>query len=67
MADTDPQKAITFETRGKIAIITLNLEKKLNALTADCYFRIACLLNDIAKRDDITITVLTGKGRFFSA
>lgn len=62
-----PEEAITLETRGKVAIITLCNEKKLNAMTQDYYFRISQLLREIAKRDDIYITVLTGKGRFFSA
>ncbi|KAL1640495.1 dodecenoyl-CoA isomerase [Diplodia intermedia] len=63
----DPTQAVTLEIRGKIAIITLNQEKKLNALSQDLYYRIAQLLNEIAKRDDIYITLLTAKGRFFSA
>ncbi|KAF2427171.1 peroxisomal d3,d2-enoyl-CoA isomeras-like protein [Tothia fuscella] len=58
---------ITLETRGKIAIITLNREKKLNALDADLYYRLATLMNDVAAMPDITVTVLTGKGRYFSA
>ncbi len=60
-------EAITFETRGKVAIITLNREKKLNALSADLYYRLAVLMNQVAAREDIFITILTGKGRFFSA
>ncbi|KAH7058883.1 ClpP/crotonase-like domain-containing protein [Macrophomina phaseolina] len=63
----DPTQAVTFEVRGKIAIITLNQEKKLNAMTADLYYRLSQLLHEIAKRDDIYITLLTAKGRFFSA
>lgn len=58
---------ITLSTQGKVAIITLNLPEKLNALTQDLYYQLACLLHEIAKRDDIYITVLTGKGRYFSA
>ena len=58
---------ITLTTQGKIAIITLNLPNKLNALTQDLYYRLACLLREIARREDIYITVLTGKGRYFSA
>ncbi|KAI9813773.1 MAG: hypothetical protein M1827_003563 [Pycnora praestabilis] len=58
---------ITLTTRGKIAIITLNLEKKLNALSQDLYYRLSCLMREVAARDDIYITVLTGRGRFFSA
>ena len=58
---------ITLSTQGKIAIITLNLPKKLNALTQDLYYRLSCTMREVAARDDIYITILTGKGRFFSA
>lgn len=57
----------SFAHNGRTAIITIDRQKKLNALTQDHYFRIAELLNDIAKMEDVVITVLTGKGRFFSA
>lgn len=67
MADLDPQTAIQFEKRGKVAIITLNAEKKLNAMNLACYFRIAKLLYEIAEMPDIVVTVVTGKGRYFSA
>lgn len=60
-------KDILFEKRGKVAIITFNLEKKLNALTAKLYFELGALMNKIAEMPDIVITVITGKGRFFSA
>ncbi|KAL9104376.1 MAG: hypothetical protein Q9163_000676 [Psora crenata] len=58
---------ITLETQGKIAIITLNLPKKLNALTQDLYYRLSCVMREVAARNEIYITVLTGNGRFFSA
>ena len=58
---------ITLNYEGKIALITLNLPKKLNALTQDLYYILASMLREIAARDDIYITVLTGKGRYFSA
>ena len=58
---------ITLTTEGKIATITLNLPKKLNALTQDLYYRLSCVMREVAKRDDIYITILTGKGRYFSA
>lgn len=61
------EDAVTLTTRGKVAIITLNLEKKLNALSQDLYYRLSCLMREIAARDDIFITILTGKGRYFSA
>lgn len=61
------EDSVNLTTRGKIAIITLNLPKKLNALTQDLYYRLSCLMREIATRDDIYITILTGKGRYFSA
>ncbi|KAI9892342.1 MAG: hypothetical protein M1814_001543 [Vezdaea aestivalis] len=58
---------ITLTTRGKIAIITLNLPHKLNALGQLGYYKLASLMREVDQRDDILITVLTGTGRFFSA
>lgn len=67
MAGVSPEDGVKFETRGKVAIVTLNIPKKLNAMTQDHYFRVSQLLREIARMDDIYITVLTGKGKFFSA
>lgn len=61
---TDP---ILLEYRGKIAIVTLNLETKLNALTQPLYYQLAQHLRAIDQRPEIYITILTAKGRFFSA
>ncbi|EXJ80425.1 enoyl-CoA hydratase [Capronia coronata CBS 617.96] len=62
-----PEEAVLYRTEGRIAIITLNQPKKLNAMNQAYYYRISCLLRDIAANPDISITVLTGTGRFFSA
>ena len=67
MAAPKPIDEILFETQGRVAIITLNQPKKLNALGQDLYFHVAQLLRHIDTRDDIFITILTAKGRFFSA
>jgi len=61
------QNEVTLKYQAPIAIITLNRTKKLNAMTQHHYYRISCLLREVALRDDITITVITGTGRFFSA
>ncbi|KAK3719626.1 dodecenoyl-CoA isomerase [Vermiconidia calcicola] len=53
--------------RGHIAVITLNNEKKLNAMTQDNYYTLSQHLREIADKPDVYITVLTGKGKFFSA
>jgi len=62
-----PEEAVLYETRGKIAIITMNVPKKLNAMNQGYYFRISQLMRQIAKDDSIFITIITAKGRFFSA
>ncbi|QIX01673.1 hypothetical protein AMS68_007190 [Peltaster fructicola] len=67
MADLTPEQTISLEIRGKVAIITISNEKKLNAMTQDMYYRVSQLLREVAKKDDVYITVLAGKGRFFSA
>ena len=64
---SSPEKSVTLSIDGKIAIIILNLPEKLNALTQDLYYRVSCLMREIAARNDIYITILTGKGRYFSA
>jgi len=64
---TSLEDEVTFEVKGKIAIIKLNQPKKLNALGQPQYFRLASLLREIAEKDEIVFTVLTGTGRFFSA
>ncbi|KAL9112728.1 MAG: hypothetical protein Q9227_003031 [Pyrenula ochraceoflavens] len=58
---------IQLSYQGKVAIITINNPKKLGALNQDCYYRISCLLRDIAEKPEIQITLLVGTGRFFSA
>jgi peroxisomal 3,2-trans-enoyl-CoA isomerase len=58
---------ILLEKRGKVAIITFNREKKLNALNSDLYFKLGSMMQQVAAMPDIFITVITGKGRFFSS
>ena len=62
-----PSDIITLSYSGKVATITLDNPKKLNALNADLYYYIATLLREIAQREDIYVTLFTGTGRFFSA
>ncbi|KAM7223844.1 d3,d2-enoyl-coa isomerase [Rhypophila decipiens] len=67
MAATAPTGAIQIEYKGRLAIITINNEKKLNALNMVQYMELASAMNEVAKRDDVYITLLIGKGRYFSA
>lgn len=61
---TDP---ILLATHGQTATITLNLPHKLNALSQDLYYQLATYLRQIADNPTIYLTILTGKGRYFSA
>ena len=58
---------VTLNTEGKIAYIRINVPNKLGALTQDLYYRLAYLMREVAKRDDVFITILTGTGPYFSA
>jgi len=60
-------RPVSVEYRGRVAIITINNQKQLNALTQDKYYQLATYLREIAEHDEVYITVLTGKGRYFSA
>ncbi|KAI5804068.1 ClpP/crotonase-like domain-containing protein [Peziza echinospora] len=62
-----PQDPILVTIDGPIAIITLNLPHKLNALTADLYRDLGYKLREISANPTILITLLTGNGRYFSA
>jgi hypothetical protein len=55
---------VRVEYKGRIAVITIDNEKKLNALTQDGYYLIAKFLREIATHDEVFITVLTGMGKF---
>lgn len=57
MADT-----VKVEYKGKIAVITIDNEKKLNALNQDGYYQLAKYMREVATHDEVFITVLTGKG-----
>ncbi len=64
---TSSGREIILTYQGRIAIITLNRPSKLNALSGDLYYELAQKMREVAQRDDIYITILTGAGRFFSA
>ena len=55
---------VTVEYKGKIAVITIDNQKKLNALDQDGYYLLAKYMREIATHDEVFITVLTGKGMF---
>ena len=58
---------IEVEYLGRVAVITINNDKKLNALNQLQYYELSQKLREVATHDEVYITVLTGKGRYFSA
>ena len=70
MSDTSDlplEQWITLEYQDRIAIITINRPDKLNALPKDGFYRITQCLREIETHDEVLVTLLTGKGRFFCA
>jgi enoyl-CoA hydratase/carnithine racemase len=58
---------ISYEIKGKFAVITLNKPKRLNALILDEFGDLAATLQEIDKIESVVVTILTGTGKFFSA
>lgn len=62
-----PNNAITVDYNGRIAVITLNQPEKLNSFNEEQFYFLGECLREIAKHDEVTITLLIGTGRFFSS
>jgi enoyl-CoA hydratase/carnithine racemase len=58
---------ITFEIDGRVAHLTLQRPDKLNALNDDVRRAIAGALTELEERPDVSVLVLSGAGRSFSA
>jgi peroxisomal 3,2-trans-enoyl-CoA isomerase len=58
---------IKVDYRGRIAILTIDNPSKLNALSGAQYYELAQRMQEVAEHDEVYITILIGKGRFFSA
>merc|ERR1712000_371163 len=57
MADmASPEEAVLYRKQGRVAIVTLNQPKKLNAMTQPYYYRVSCLLREIAEDPDVSDT-----------
>jgi len=57
---------VVVETKGDIALITLNRPEKLNAITAKMLNGLLAAIDEIGRSEAIGAAVLTGRGRAFS-
>lgn len=58
---------IRYETKGRIALVTLNRPEKLNAWTPLMENEFIDAVNETARNDDLSVLVVTGEGRGFCA
>ncbi|KAK7415091.1 dodecenoyl-CoA isomerase [Neonectria punicea] len=61
------ESVINLEYRGRVAVLTIDNEAKLNSLSQEQYYDLAQKMREIATHDEVFITVLLAKGRYFSA
>lgn len=61
------ENAIQVTYEGRLAVVTIANEKKLNALNQQQYYALSEALREIATHDEVFITLLIGKGKYFSA
>jgi len=60
-------ETITFEKDGPIGILTLNVPKKLNAISETLEKEVHAALDIAESDDDVRVVLLTGAGRAFCA
>lgn len=60
-------ETITFEKDGAIGVLTLNVPKKLNAISEKMIDEANTVLDAAEKDDDVRVILLTGAGRAFCA
>lgn len=61
------EDAVLVEDRGRVRVLTLNRPKQLNAFNDAQYDALARELREAADHPRITVVVITGNGRAFSA
>lgn len=66
MSDTEYQNLL-IERRGRVALVTLNRPKALNALNSDVMYELVACAQDLDADDDIGCIVLTGSEKAFAA
>ncbi|MDU2065370.1 MAG: enoyl-CoA hydratase [Sporomusaceae bacterium] len=63
----EQSQVVRVKTANKIAIITMNRPKAMNALNQDMVNQLLCTLQEVENDPIIRTVILTGEGRAFSA
>ncbi|KAH7476017.1 hypothetical protein FOMA001_g11221 [Fusarium oxysporum f. sp. matthiolae] len=61
------ESTLQLEYRGRVAVLTICNERKLNAFNSAQYYDLAQKMREIATHDEVFTTVILAKGRYFSA
>jgi len=61
------EESILIEDRGRVRIIKMNRPDRLNAFNNDQYDALAAALRDAAEHPQVSVAILTGEGRAFTA
>jgi peroxisomal 3,2-trans-enoyl-CoA isomerase len=67
MAAPGSESVVSVEYRGRVAVVTIDNQSKLNALSQMQYYDLSQKMREIATHDEVFVTVLLAKGRYFSA
>jgi len=67
MAEEDTPDVVLTETRGRVMIITLNRPEAMNAVNQELAQKLAAAIDELDNNPEISVGVLAGNGRGFSA
>jgi enoyl-CoA hydratase len=67
MSETNGQEAVLFETRGRVALITLNRPERANAQDSELLYALDDAFHRFAQDDDLGVAILRGAGKHFSS
>lgn len=59
------EKTVLFEVEGNVAVITLNRPERHNSICQDLLVNLYDDLDEVTRRDDIKVAIITGNGRSF--
>jgi enoyl-CoA hydratase len=59
------EKTVLFEVEGSTALITLNRPDRHNSFCQDLLINLYNAIDEVARRDDVKVAILTGNGKSF--